>query len=181
MYNLFYYGAYMNIFVLNQDPVIAAQEHCDKHCVKMVLELYQQLGSALRRHGATDSVMPVTQKGTPLKGGYHNHPCTRWVGDSRKNFAWACEHAIGLAEEYTYRYGKRHACHDGILKMQKLAHMIPHGKLTAFAQAMPDEYRNPDAVTAYKSYYVLDKYKNIQMTWTKRKCPNWFKERDDNV
>ena len=66
----------MNIFVLSDDPVQAAQEHCDKHCVKMVLELYQQLGSAMRRHGATDKDMPLTQSGKPLKGGYHNHPCT---------------------------------------------------------------------------------------------------------
>ena len=51
----------MNIFVLDKDPVKAAQMHCDKHCVKMVLELYQQLGSALRRHGATDGMMPKTQ------------------------------------------------------------------------------------------------------------------------
>ena len=96
----------MNIFVLDNDPKVAAQLHADKHVVKMVLELYQQMGSAMRRHGATDKDMPLTAKGTPLKGGYHNHPCTRWVGDTRANFEWAAEHAIALCEEYTYRYGK---------------------------------------------------------------------------
>ena len=164
----------MNIFVLDRDPVKAAQMHCDKHCVKMVLELYQQLGSALRRHGATDSMMPKTQKGTPLKGGYHNHPCTRWVGDSRSNFEWACRHAIALAEEYTYRYGKRHSCLNGILQMQGLTDVIPYGKLTSFAQAMPDEYKDDDAVIAYKKYYWYDKRKNISMTWKCDRKPLWF-------
>ena len=73
----------MNIFALSTNPWVAATMHCDKHVPKMVIEIFQQLGSAVRRHGATDSMMPLTQKGTPLRGGYHNHPCTRWTGDCR--------------------------------------------------------------------------------------------------
>ena len=42
----------MNIFVLDDDPAIAAQMMCDKHIPKMVTETFQMLGSALRRHGA---------------------------------------------------------------------------------------------------------------------------------
>ena len=55
----------MNIFVLHEDPTIAATMYCDKHVPKMVVELYQQLGSAVIRHGATPDVMPLTKKGTP--------------------------------------------------------------------------------------------------------------------
>ena len=36
----------MNIFILNEDPEIAAQELCDKHVVKMILETAQMLCSA---------------------------------------------------------------------------------------------------------------------------------------
>ena len=35
----------MNVFYLDRDPVKAANDHCDKHCVKMILEYAQ-----LRRH-----------------------------------------------------------------------------------------------------------------------------------
>ena len=59
----------MNIFVLDEDPA-AAQMMCDKHIPKMIVETFQMLGSALRRHGATDEQMPLTSKGTPLIGGY---------------------------------------------------------------------------------------------------------------
>jgi hypothetical protein len=36
----------MNIFVLHEDPVIAAQMHCDKHCNKMIVEHAQMLAAA---------------------------------------------------------------------------------------------------------------------------------------
>lgn len=167
----------MNIFVLDKDPVKAAENHCDKHCVKMVLELYQQLGSAMRRHGATDGDMPLTQAGKPLKGGYKNHPCTRWCGDSRANFDWAAKHAIALTEEYTYRYGKKHACEDGIRYMASCSWIIPEGKITPFAQAMPEQFNNDCVVTAYRDYYWYDKRKNISVTWNKkRSAPEWWGE-----
>ena len=74
----------MNIFVVDQDPVTAANSLCDKHVPKMIVETTQMLVSALRRHGASDDDVPLTKSGTPHKGGYPNHPATRWVGDSRK-------------------------------------------------------------------------------------------------
>ena len=38
----------MNIFILNEDPVIAAQEQCDKHVVKMIVESAQMLSTVHR-------------------------------------------------------------------------------------------------------------------------------------
>ena len=38
----------MNIFILNNDPVLAAQEQCDKHVVKMIVESGQMLSTAHR-------------------------------------------------------------------------------------------------------------------------------------
>lgn len=163
----------MNIFVLHKDPIVSATMHCDKHVPKMVVELYQQIGSALRRYGATDDVMPTTKGGTPLKGGYHNHPCTRWVGDSRDNFRWAVQHGLGLCEEFKLRYNKPHYCEDGIRMMGELADLIPQGELTEFAQAMPDECRQPSAVFAYRIYYKVDKARFAK--WEKgREAPSWW-------
>tara|TARA_R100000664_G_scaffold16600_2_gene25380 strand:+ start:11951 stop:12496 length:546 start_codon:yes stop_codon:yes gene_type:complete len=175
----------MNIFYLSECPVESARFHCDKHVVKMLLELYQQMGSAMRRNGAEDKDMPLTSKGTPLKGGYHNHPCTRWVGDTRENFKWAAKHAIALCEEYTYRYGKTHACEAGIRYMARCDWVIPEGKLTAPAQAMPDEYRNANPVQAYRDYYNIFKRANMvnkktgesTIVWNNgREEPDWWRE-----
>ena len=38
----------MNIFVLDEDPTIAAQMQCDKHVVKMIVESAQMLSTAHR-------------------------------------------------------------------------------------------------------------------------------------
>ena len=164
----------MNIFVLDKSPTEAAKMYCDKHVPKMVCELYQQMGSALRRHGATDEQMPLTKSNTPLKGGYHFHPATRWVGDTRENFIWAAFHAAMLCEEYERRFGKSHYCVNGIEQMFHMMSMIPEGELTEFAQCMPDEYKvEGDAVTAYRNYYLHEKARFAK--WQKgRQAPNWW-------
>jgi hypothetical protein len=38
----------MNIFILHEDPVVAAQMQCDKHVPKMVVESAQMLSTAHR-------------------------------------------------------------------------------------------------------------------------------------
>ena len=38
----------MNIFFLDKRPDDAAEMHCDKHCVKMILEYSQMLSTAHR-------------------------------------------------------------------------------------------------------------------------------------
>ena len=138
----------MNIFILDEDPIQSAKMYCDKHVPKLVVEIFQMLGSSVIRHGATPDMMPLTSKGTPLRGGYHNHPCTRWVGDSRSNFLWACYHGAMLCDEYTKRFGKVHSCERGIEYLYTMAFLIPEGELTPFALAMPDEYRPKEPSTS---------------------------------
>lgn len=163
----------MNIFVLDEHPAKAAEYYCDKHVPKMVVELYQQLGSAVIRHGAKPNQMPLTSKGTPLKGGYHNHPCTRWCGDSRINYMWASTHAIALCLQYNIRYNKIHACESGIRHLADMQHMIADGPLTPFALAMPEQYKSQDAVYSYRQYYIHEK--KTFAKWDKlNNVPDWW-------
>lgn len=176
-----YGGKRMNIFTLERDstgrpcPYRSAESQCDKHIPKMFLEAYQMIGSALRRHGAADEDMPLTQKGHPLKGGYHNHPCTRWAGDSQDNFVWLCEHAFALHTEFNFRFGKDHYCFDGLMQMWDMSWFIPAGPLTQHPQAMPEQYRIPDdSVRAYRRYYINDKARFAK--WERgRQAPIWFR------
>ena len=59
----------MNIFATNHDPVQAAADLCDKHIPKMCVETAQMLAAAQVRHGRPLDQMPLTQAGTPYKGG----------------------------------------------------------------------------------------------------------------
>tara|TARA_R100001086_G_scaffold110890_3_gene56509 strand:+ start:18125 stop:18649 length:525 start_codon:yes stop_codon:yes gene_type:complete len=150
----------MNIFVLDLDPVKAAQAMDCVRVPKMVTESAQMMASALRRHGAPPERMPLTKAGKPYRGGYKNHPCTIWAGDSRMNFMWLATHALALCKEYEQRFteGKRmnveHACKTPILHMIDWIEYIPEGDYTPFAQAMPDEYKDDDVVKAYRAYYM---------------------------
>ena len=154
----------MNIFVLDENPITAAVMMCDKHIPKMVVESAQMLASAVRRWGGTDEQFIeygiLTKAGKPYRGGYANHPCTVWAGDSYGNFAWLVDHAVALLAEYSCRFGKEHACHMPILKLHQLGWSMvnePRPRMsmaqTPFALAMPDEYRDDNAVKAYRAYY----------------------------
>lgn len=161
----------MNIFVLDNDPHIAAEMLCDKHSIKMILESTQMLTTAARLCGATDEDIPLTKRGTPYRSTHQNHPCTIWARETRSNFDWLVSHSISMLAEYTKRYGKTHACSDAIHQLATLRHLIPDGDLTPFAQAMPDHYRQSDAVKAYRAYYIGDKA--YMATW-KTEAPHWW-------
>lgn len=156
----------MNIFVLDEDPSIAARAIDCVRLPKMITESAQMIAQALRNHGATDEQMPLTKAGTPYKGGYKHHPCTKWTSHSRDNFNWLARHAQALLTEYSNRFDKVHACNGPIHIMSTMDYIIPEGGLTAFALAMPDEYRpepidgeivyhafTEHAVKAYRRYY----------------------------
>lgn len=156
----------MNIFVLSEDPVQAAQWQCDKHVVKMILESAQMLSSAVVRHGGECIYKPT----------HKHHPCTIWAGDTKDNWYWLHNHFIALGNEYTERYGKQHLSlikmYEWIKSANSIAiHNIPDGPLTPFAQAMPEEYKRSNAVDAYRAYYIGEKARFA--TW-KRNKPEWW-------
>jgi len=172
----------MNIFVLDENPVVAAQMMCDKHIPKMIVESAQMMASALRRHGATDEVMPLNQAGRPYKGGYHRHPCTVWTGETVVNYLWLYHHAYGLCVEYRKRFNRKHACEDKIILMvePRALTLLPLGGQTPYARAFnkeqyPQLYDEEayTTVAAYRAYYLLDKARFAE--WNKgTPAPNWW-------
>jgi hypothetical protein len=149
----------MNIFILDTNPVLAAQYQCDKHVVKMCLETAQMLS---------------TIAGGPYKPTHVNHPCTVWARSSVSNFAWLYAHGVALCNEYEHRYNKVHKCLNVIENtLVNMSVTLPDEVLSPFAQAMPEELKNEDAVKAYRDYYH-QKSKTVDMRWTKRPIPDWF-------
>tara|TARA_Y100000004_G_C8930030_1_gene419484 strand:+ start:1140 stop:1643 length:504 start_codon:yes stop_codon:yes gene_type:complete len=144
----------MNIFVVDEDPVIAGQCLCDAHVLKLIVESCQTVCSALYINGAVEDQMPLTKSGSFWRGGYKHHPCTIWVSESRSNARWVIDHAKELLNQYKLRYGKdTHACEEPLARFESMLHMIPEKGLTPFVLAMDDEHKQEDAVLAYRSYY----------------------------
>lgn len=158
----------MNIFVLHEDPFIAAQMQCDKHVVKMVLETGQMLSTIQRLHG---NLNPRLYKCTHVF-----HPCTMWAERSQENYKWLVDHFTGLALEYAYRYEKRHKTWDQLHSIVKeVPYDIWDKHRTPFALAMPEEYKTPDPVQSYRNYYLGEKHDIL--AYTKRDVPDWVERR----
>jgi len=162
----------MNIFYLDKDPVVAAQMHCNKHVVKMILESAQMLSTA---HRVLDGDEHADNVGM-YKMVHRNHPSSIWVRTSDANYAWLYKLYGALLREYTYRYNKCHASEQLLYKLWVRPRNLLHGDFTSPPQCMPDYCKNDDTVFAYQNYYILEK--SSFATWKRRDKPEWFYERE---
>jgi hypothetical protein len=153
----------MNIFVLDYNPKLCAAYHCDKHCIKMIVESAQLLCSA---HW-------VTGGEAPYKLAHKNHPCSIWVRESISNYLFLVQLGLELCKEYTSRYGKLHKSKSVIEWCGNNFPAIPNKEQTRFALAMPDEYKMDCPVQSYRNYYIGEK--NKFATWRNQK-PEWYND-----
>ena len=179
----------MNIFHLDNDPIVAAQMMCDKHVVKMVTE-YGQLLSTAHRVLDGELYLDKTKNGRNIKrwrlkedarqndlykASHVNHPSNIWTRENDKNYRWLFKHFQATAKEYEKRYGRVHATYD---KLGGYLWFAPHNikqtvTTTKFAQAMPEYCKREDPVEAYRFYYIKEKVGFA--TW-KTTTPTWFQE-----
>ena len=175
----------MNRFVLDTDPRIAAEYHCDKHVVKMILEESQMLSTA---HRMIDGIETIGQSKTGRKAKrwklddtrddilyqatHVNHPCTQWSMESFGNYVWSVRLLRSLLDEYQYRYGKQHKCEELYSTLRFTPQKIHNGPQTRFPQAMPDECKRDNPVDGYRAYYI--EHKKRFAKWTGREVPDWF-------
>jgi len=155
----------LNIFALDDAPDKAAQDHCDKHVVKMILESAQMMSTAISIGGGQ----------APYKSTHANHPCSIWTRQTKGNYLWLLEHHVELLNEYKLRYGnKTHKTEQHLLVLSEGVSCIPDGERTPFAQAMPEHIRiKDDPVQAYRNYYMQEK--SSFAVWKNGKMPIWWK------
>ena len=188
----------MNIFVLDKNPAKAAEYHCNKHVVKMILEAGQMLCTAHWLHlfknyykgeitdfkrvkdlkaWLTDdnNTHPLERPAWGLT--HHRHPCTAWTNESYDNYVWHWKLGVALCQEYTKRYKKHHKAEPIFdwLGKNKPRFMKNKG-LTPFAICMKDEYKiGNDPIASYRQYYIKDKVRFAK--WEPRSItPSWYKE-----
>lgn len=177
----------MNIFYLDEDPTKCAQNHNDKHTVKMIIEYAQLMSTA---HRILDgSQYTELQNGrrikrwkmdspkfedTLYKASHINHPSAVWTRNCGENYRWLYCLWVNLCEEYTKRYDKVHLTYT---KLEEILwnepKNIPEGKFYPPPQAMPEHCKLEDTVQAYRNYYIVEK-KHFS-TWKNNIIPDWFK------
>ena len=172
----------MNIFFLDIDPEKCAKYHCDKHVVKMLLELVQLLYTA---HHVLNSILPPDAYRLVSK----SHPMAIWVRLNIHNYNYTVKLGKFLAKEYTHRYNKIHSCEKHI---NWLSENIPIFKnieyksttilssntffqsigISQIPLAMPTDCMLKDTIHSYRKYYLI--YKKRFTKWTNRPVPQWF-------
>ena len=182
----------MNIFILDTDPVKAAQMQCNVHAIKMLLESAQMLSTAHRmldgiierrpsksgKRTVNHYIHPDPDMDAVLYKAVHfHHPCTVWTMESRANYRWHFTHFIALCNEFTHRYGKTHLADTKLRRvLAQYPQNIPNRKQTPFKLAMasnPECIALGDPVKAYRAFYQT-KQDRFTMAWTKREKPEWF-------
>lgn len=182
----------MNIFVLHENPVIAAQMHCDKHIPKMIIEHTQMLAatyyhtigiSRKKEISENQDIVNALFEGFPRKnsdGHVHpygishvNHPCTVWTRESRANWIWLLECTKELCNEFERRWKHKHSISKILDWMEQRIPFIPDIPITAFAQAMPICFKHIDAETAYRQYYAM-KTGYMKIEWKYSQSPEWW-------
>lgn len=185
----------MNIFYLNPDPKICAQDHCDRHVTKMIIE-YAQLMSTAHRVLDGEEYTDLTANGRRIKrwrlhdsresilykASHINHPSAIWCRENRKNYIWLYQMWYELLNEYTHRYGKTHECAKLIEPLAEWPMNVPDGEFFAPTPAMPVDLKvmaeNPipgrkyDSLKSYHKYYIQEKVRFAK--WKNRNIPEWF-------
>ena len=161
----------MNIFAVDESPSIAAQDLCDVHVVKMILESAQILSTVYDLHGEWEDWM--------YKPTHKHHPSVLWAAENNCNYGWLWYHFEALGREYTRRYNKRHKTSHkfgGRLLYPPLS--IKHAdRQTPFALAMPDQYKFFDTpVECYRAYYAGEKTQMDRFTYRGKVKPAWLDE-----
>jgi hypothetical protein len=185
-----WYNGDMNIFYLHNDPKTCAEMHNNKHTVKMIIE-YAQLMSTAHRLIDGEEYTELTANGRNIKrwrlsddresilhkASHINHPSAIWVRQSSTNYYWLFNLWSALMKEYTYRYGKKHACERLHNYLYFCPTNIAEAPFTEPTPAMPDEVKVAgDSIASYRSYYINNKkhLANWQGKINSRPVPDWF-------
>jgi hypothetical protein len=182
----------MNIFYLSYDPRTCAAEHCDKHCVKMIVEYAQLLSTA---HRVLDGIpymdktannrnikrfkLDEPRESNLYKASHINHPSNIWVRQSRNHYKWLFQLYQQCCYQYTDRYKKFHASEYLVAYLTQPPSNIPNIPSNGWSDpppAMPDKYKvTGDSIQSYRNYYIGDKA--AFATWKSPSTPPlWFTE-----
>jgi hypothetical protein len=169
----------VNIFVLSRNVRTCAQQHCDRHVVKMPLETAQLLSTALS-FADPSAWAGLHAAGRAYRPTHANHPCNVWARECINNYLWLARLGLELCAEYSYRYSPRgsqlrgHKCQVVLEALRAHSPGLPDKRvITPFPLAMPEECKLPgDPVGSYRRFYCM--HKAAFATWTGRPVPAWF-------
>lgn len=160
----------VNLFYLDHNPKLCAQYYCDKHVVKILVEICQILSQI---HHEIGNKNPPYKK---CRGISYSLNTYVWAKESINNYKYCTDLATALLQEYKFRYNnKDHKSEKALNWLKKNIPPINKKKLTKFKLTKNIEIYSEfydDIVIASRIIYVDFKCKKDK--WTKREIPDWF-------
>lgn len=169
----------MNVFFTNTNPHKCANEHCNVHQVKMILEYSQLLSTAHHLLGNCYATQAAVYKPT-----HQNHPSAVWVRDSVDHYAWLYQCLMQLHKLYADRTGREH---KGIALRHWLKRVPARMECNGFTLppvAAPDEFKRIGSEVGVCHAYMCylnhkfeewqSRSKPVPVEWTTRK-PDWYR------
>lgn len=178
----------MNIFYLDQNPLVAAFYMCDKHVIQMIRESAQLLATAHRVLDGKEVKDPITKKTRWVldsefeslipQATHRNHPSSIWVRQSTQHYDWLWFHFSSLLSVYTDRYNKIHLFQQFKEPLANDPINLPRGCFLDPPQCMPDEFKCEDTIQAYRNFYIGSKSRFAK--WNHSAVPPWWPNQAGN-
>lgn len=182
----------MNIFWLDDDPLEAAQQHCDQHVVKMIVEYAQMLSTA---HRMVDGNLEIGLRGKPwgrqrkhkrwnlpdnqvlnkklYLATHVNHPSNIWVRESRGNYKWMYDCFEHLSLIFHDTSNKDHGTYRRLGEiLRRPPEKLVGDHITPIPKCMPDEFIVDCPIESYREFYLKDKSKFA--TFKRNGVPEWW-------
>ena len=163
----------VNFFYLDANPSNCAKYYCDKHVLKIPIEIAQILSK----------IHHILKTKIDLKKIYANSKVVKetlgpylWSLMSLDNYIWTCDLGLELINEYKYRFEKpTHKTELVLLHLKENPPPIESKGITPFIMTNKYDmfqYISSNPITNARYNYAEMKCANDK--WTKRTKPKWF-------
>lgn len=171
----------VNFFYLDHDPHLCAQYYCNKHVVKIPIEIAQIL-SKIQYELKESKQLDLYYKMPKMISS--TIPPYRWIKQSKANYLYAVRLALALITEYKFRYDKEnHKTEDVLRNLERdIPNSIPDIGQTPFLMTNRYDffqYLSDDILLNNLYFYVDVKCKGDK--WGKRGKPIWFSEIEEKL
>ena len=163
----------VNFFYLDKDVEKTAKYYCDKHVVKIPIEIAQILSKIhhiLKTKIDYQKIYQNSKVVSETLGPYV------WSLSSLENYIWTCNLGLELIKEYKHRFNKTYHKTEEVLQylLDNLPPIEKRGITPFIMTNKYDMFQYISKDPVKNARYNYAEMKCVDDKWTKRKKPNWF-------
>jgi hypothetical protein len=165
----------VNFFYLDRDPVTCAKYYCNKHILKIPIEIAQILSKLHHEIKSGIDYCKIYKNSSVVKNTLGPY-C--WIKESYDNYIWASKLGLALINEYKLRYNKD--IHKSEVILQYLADnppRLPKIEITKFRGTNKYDmfqYISEDPIICAR--YNYSEMKCINDKWSIHGPPEWYNQ-----